>query len=123
MRPLVVVTLLDGRHLPIETLGALPSLGHRIHRAEIPPLRLLQQNVVQRGAGQIDRHFQVFGEPAVPGDQPPVAIEDAETLSHVFERALQQRALFGELLLARAQFVYRSPLAVQRAEHEPPQAA
>src|SRR5579863_5148527 len=85
--------LFDDWYVAIEMLGALASIGHRIHRTEIPAQRLLQQNVRQRGAGQIDWQRQYFDEPAVPGDQPPIAIEDAETLSHVFERALQQRAL------------------------------
>src|SRR5208282_3510772 len=103
--------LFGGRHLAIEALDALANFGGRVHRAEIPAQRLLEQDVLQRGAGQIDRQLKVSDEPAIPSEQSPIAIEDTETLPHVFERALQQRALFGELLLSRAQLAHRALLA------------
>ena len=73
---------------------------------------------MQRYVFQRARKLQQRGEAGVPGDQPPVPVEYAEPLSHVFERALQQRLLFLELLLVVAKLGNGALLPAQKDQHQ-----
>src|SRR5271166_317333 len=73
----------------------------------------------RRTDGEGGRQIQQLAEPKVPSDQPSVAVEYAQTLPDIFERALKQRVLALQPPLAALQMRGGELLALQSAESAP----
>src|SRR5205814_8501396 len=107
----------------MKALDPFGTIVLRIHRAKIAPPRLEQENgAQQRPAGGL-RNIEQLDEGRIPGDQPAMPVEYTEPLAHVFEGALQQRALLPEFLLAVTLVGERAVLAVEGARQQPSQTA
>ena len=89
----------------MKTLQPPSALSFRLVLAKITAHRLKHQNVSQRRANcKIRRQVEQFAEPGIPGNEPPLLVEYAQTLANIFESTLQQcgPALQSALFAAQA---------------------
>src|SRR5260370_692754 len=106
---------------------AVPSaprldLALDVDHTEIAATCLQPQDVLHaRAVTDAGRQAEQRYEAVVPGKQPVVAVEHAQALAHVIERALQESGLLLELCFVSPQLTKMLLTAIEEADQSPGQ--